>query len=251
MKKITIALLVSLNFSVIAQTSKLDGIYVEYKETLLNGEDGSKYTFNQKPFVPALQMTFYPEKSIVIINNDGYESNQLYTVNKNMLTTKMLVKNEKSIDTAYASYIYEIVNQELVLKEYKKGFNEKHFLKVYYFKKSANKADDKKEPENIYSAVDESASFPGGMEEFRKFVMKELELPKNIKEKKFKEKVYLKITISETGKITNCDYLGYPRLEFAFEAMNLVRKLPNWEPAKINGKKVAAYFNLPLLFNQE
>ena len=75
--------------------------------------------------------------------------------------------------------------------------------------------------------------------------------PQNIKEKKFKEKVHIKLIIDEKGKIVNCDYLGYPRLEFAEKAMQLIRKFPNWIPAKQNGKNVASYFNLPLLFNRE
>jgi hypothetical protein len=253
MKKILLIFTFSLTLEYFyTQNNSIEGVYTEYKQTLLNGDDGSKYTFDQKPFAPALQMIFHPDKKIVVINNDGYESNQAYTVSENMLTTKLLVKKDNGQDTAYAYYTFELISDNLILKEYKKEFNEKHFLKVYYLKKGNDKSSFVKsnDPEEIYTITEEAASFPGGMEEFRKFVMKELEMPKNIKEKKFKEKVYLKLIIDEKGKIVNCDYLGYPRLEFAEKAMQLVRKFPDWVPAKQKGKNVASYFNLPLLFNQ-
>ena len=43
---------------ILAQETNLSGVYTEYKRTLWNNEDGSKYTFDQKPFVPTLQFDF-------------------------------------------------------------------------------------------------------------------------------------------------------------------------------------------------
>lgn len=245
-----ILLFIASSFTAICQNNKLSGIYTEYKETLLNGENGSKYTYNQKPFEHNIQMIFYPEKKIMVINNNGNKSNQAYTINKDLLTTKILLEKENRTDTVYANYKYVLKNDTLILKEYVKGLNDQHYLKVYYLKTEQTELPTINNKNNeVYSTFDEPATFPGGVEEFRKFVLDELQLPKYLDEKNIKEKVYINLTIDETGKIIDCNYIGYPRLIFAVEAMKLVKKMPNWIPAKVKGKNVASYFKFPIIFN--
>lgn len=251
MKKIALLFIAS-SFTAICQNNKLSGIYVQYKETLLNGEDGSRYTYNQKPFDHDRQIFFYADKQIMTINNNGIKSNHSYTINKDLLTTKILLEKENKTDTIYANYKYTLKNDTLILKEFVKGLSDQYYLKIYYLylkKEDARLEIANNKNNDVYLICDEYASFPGGVEEFRKFVQNELQLPKYLNEKKTKEKVYINLTIDETGKITDCNYIGYPRLIFAAEAMKLIRKMPDWTPAKIKGKNVASYFKLPIIFN--
>lgn len=236
-----------------SQTLSLSGHYNEYKRTLLNGEDGSKYTFKQKPFRPSLEFDFRPDSNVIIIKDGGFSQKNYYNLNLDTLKIKIPIKKQGTTDTIYYLYTVKKQNDELILNEFKLGLSEKFYLKKFYFKKgnSINIDKDTSKTIDVYTIVEEMPEFPGGTTEMYKFVAKEINYPKNVKDAKNIEKVFLKLLIGTDGTITDVEILSNPRLEFVYEAMNLIRKFPAFNPGKIKGENVNVYYNIPISFNKK
>ncbi len=108
-----------------------------------------------------------------------------------------------------------------------------------------------KEPE-VFDHVEEMAEFPGGTAELMKFIGKNVVFPKRAREDSlFNDcKVYLKFVVTEEGFTSNHEVLkGCPNFpECDEESLRVLKIMPRWRPAKIDGKPVKCYFNIPINF---
>ena len=87
--------------------------------------------------------------------------------------------------------------------------------------------------------------FPGGMEAFKKFMLKNLRQP-DLNEG---EKVVVRVqfVVDKEGAINNVVVLqSGGRLDG--EVIRVVNKMPKWKPGLQNGKLVPVYFSLPVTF---
>lgn len=113
--------------------------------------------------------------------------------------------------------------------------------------------DDKKEEVIIHDAVEEQAEFPGGMAALKAYLANNIKYPEVALEMGIGGKCYLKFVVSTSGNISNVKVVkGVPDCkECDEEAMRVVRAMPNWAPAKNNGKAVNSYYNLPVTFKAQ
>jgi len=104
--------------------------------------------------------------------------------------------------------------------------------------------------EQVYTIVEKHAEFPGGTAEMMKFVQNNINYPQSVKDKRLNGMVFLKFVVSESGEINNVEVLkgitGCPDCDR--EAIRLVKSMPIWEPAVMEGKPVSSYFNIPIAF---
>lgn len=247
MKNIFVTLLF-IGISNICISQRFTGIYTEYKRTLLSGEDGSNFTYNQKPFKLSMQFEFKANENKVTVYNGDKQSEQIYVITGDTLTFEMKIGEGENIRAIYTEYIITENKNELILKEFKASLDEKFYLKKFYFKKGNSLQQDllKKVDYDIFSLVNEMPSFPGGPDEMKKFIANEVGKT-NLKGE---EKVFIKLLINPEGKIEDVDILNKPKLEYVQEAIKIIRKLPNFTPGKLNGKPVFVYYNLPVKFNK-
>ncbi len=102
----------------------------------------------------------------------------------------------------------------------------------------------------IYDIVEQLAEFPGGREAMNKFLADNLKMPAVAKEMSINGKVYLKFVVSESGNISNVSVkkgiADCPECDA--EAVRVVKKMPDWIPAKNNGKVVNCWYTMPILF---
>ena len=63
------------------------------------------------------------------------------------------------------------------------------------------------------------------------------------------ERIFMKLLINPEGKIDNAEILNNPRVDYASEALIIVRKLPNFVTGKQKGKPIYVYYNFPIKFN--
>jgi hypothetical protein len=99
----------------------------------------------------------------------------------------------------------------------------------------------------VYSIAEEQPKFPGGSQEFYKFLGKELDLTNEEWED---TGMYIMLTfiIDKKGKCTyytisnNATNIG----KVKGKVQRLFEKMPTWTPGKCNGKPVAVKYNLPL-----
>lgn len=109
------------------------------------------------------------------------------------------------------------------------------------------------EPEpRIYEEVDveEYADFPGGSNAMRTFISKNLRYPEKLKEVSLEDRVVLRCVVSETGAISDIRVIrSFPDCkECDQEAIRVVQLMPNWRPARVNGKTVRSRAKLIVPF---
>lgn len=109
-------------------------------------------------------------------------------------------------------------------------------------------ADSVKDEEEVFMSTEQPPVYPGGMEAMMKYLNDSIVYPAKAKEKGISGTVVLQLTIARTGKITGIDVENSVDKALIKEAIRVVSKMPNWKPAKRDGKNVAVYFGLPVRF---
>lgn len=111
--------------------------------------------------------------------------------------------------------------------------------------------------------VEKHAEFPGGMEKFYRYIMKNLRYPSTAKRNGVEGKVYVEFVINQDGSVedTTVRALGSVDLQkvnvpkgIIFdadcqdEAVRLLKECPDWNPALIKNKRVRQKMVVPIIF---
>ena len=90
-------------------------------------------------------------------------------------------------------------------------------------------------------------SYPGGHAEMIKFIKNNLKYPND--SKTTQGKVYVEVVITEEGSLT--DFRVVKGLTDAFNnsALEVVKKMPNWIPAKRDNKPIQTKMLIPITFD--
>lgn len=99
--------------------------------------------------------------------------------------------------------------------------------------------------------LEEPAEFPGGESELKSFVKQNLRYPDSCIEAQVQGRVILMLIIEKDGKISDVQMKRSVCDEMTNEAIRIVRKMPKWKPAKINGEAVRCKEFLPITFRLE
>jgi len=118
--------------------------------------------------------------------------------------------------------------------------------------------------DDVFALLDESATFPGGPAAFYKYVSKNLSYPKKAKRAGIKGRVYVEFFIRQDGSIEpetircptsqELEPFQLPTDDLVVdegcrkEAMRLIRKSPNWIPAKQKSAAVKQRMTIPIFF---
>ena len=94
--------------------------------------------------------------------------------------------------------------------------------------------------------ADVMPEFPGGMEAFKKYMLRNLREPDDLPEGE-KVVVLIKFIVEADGTIVNAEVLKSGG-RFDDEVLEVVRKMPRWKPGIQDGKFVSVYFSLPVTF---
>lgn len=100
----------------------------------------------------------------------------------------------------------------------------------------------------VFVVVEEQAMFPGGMEAMYDYIGKNLKYPELAKEKDIQGRVFVNFIVEKDGSITNVKCLRGIGGGCDEAAMEVVKNMPKWQPAKQKGKEVRCQFNLPIRF---
>jgi TonB family protein len=93
-------------------------------------------------------------------------------------------------------------------------------------------------------------SFPGGKDSMNVFLKRNLRYPEYAKENNLYGTVYMRFTVETDGKLTgiNCVREVKTVPEFAAEAARLIKIMPDWVPATVNGKPIKVLITVPITF---
>lgn len=100
----------------------------------------------------------------------------------------------------------------------------------------------------IFTIAEQNPEFRGGQAELYKWLAKNIQYPLEAKKNKIEGRVFVKFVIEDTGEIGEVKVMqgiGYGCDE---EAVRVLKKMPKWNPAIQNGKPVAIYYNMPIVF---
>lgn len=92
--------------------------------------------------------------------------------------------------------------------------------------------------------------FPGGLREMMLYIQKNIKYPKRARKNNIGGKCFIRFTVMKDGSIDSLKILkGVPDCpECDAEAVRVIKKMPKWSPATVDGKPVSVYFNLPINF---
>ncbi|SMC46991.1 energy transducer TonB [Pedobacter africanus] len=102
-------------------------------------------------------------------------------------------------------------------------------------------------PVKEFKVIQRAPRFPGGKSALNEFIVKHVKHPEGIPI--VKGQVIVRFKINTEGKAVNPTVISSLSSEYDREAINLINKMPNWEPGKQDGKPVVITLSLPINFN--
>lgn len=104
------------------------------------------------------------------------------------------------------------------------------------------------ETPTVLEHADFMPEFPGGMEALQRFLSRNLKMPREDLEPGTKIPTLVRFVVDKDGVITGIEFEKSGGKDFDNEVARVVKKMPQWKPGKQNGKNVAVYFKLPVIF---
>lgn len=103
--------------------------------------------------------------------------------------------------------------------------------------------------DSIRSVVDSAPSFPGGEVALRAYLQENMVYPELALEIGAEGNVRVAFVVRPDGHLTDVRVpAGEPHPELYQEALRLVKRMPNWIPASVNGSKVAVHASVLVTF---
>ena len=92
--------------------------------------------------------------------------------------------------------------------------------------------------DEIFTIVEENASFPGGLKAFAKYLRKNIKYPGQAKRIGVEGKVFVQFIVETDGTLTDIKVVKGIGAGCDEEAVRIIRKSPRWNPGKQRGRAV-------------
>jgi periplasmic protein TonB len=102
--------------------------------------------------------------------------------------------------------------------------------------------------EEIMDHPEMMPEFPGGNEALKRFLMKNLRMPDNNLEPGAQVRVVARFVVGIDGRVREIEITQTAEDAYNTEVKRVISKMPDWKPGMQNHRKVAVYFNLPVIF---
>jgi len=89
------------------------------------------------------------------------------------------------------------------------------------------------------------ASYPGGQKELFKFIYSNLSID-SINLETIKTRIILQIEIDSTGKVIKPKIMRGINKQIDSRVIEVAKKMPNWQPAYLYGKRIRQHFTIPI-----
>ena len=247
---------------------KLEGAAISVNPLVFDGEvtsyfeSGTKKAINKYKNGSLIgeQQEFYPNGKLYIVEN------HLSTQQKPFPTNIYIISNYDSLGTALVTNgegnfkrydaDFKLIAEEGSVKggqhdgEWKLVQGDLNFLEVYNNGKLiSGKSTNKNGEVKTYTEVGTLPSYPGGTNEFLKFLAKNINYPRSERENKFTGKVVVFFEVEKDGSITNIAVTKSLKPAFNAEAVRLVKQSPKWIPATLRGVPVRSHYTATVNFS--
>jgi len=123
------------------------------------------------------------------------------------------------------------------------------FLLFGIFASSATMAQaDSSTTEKIYTSVQVVPSYPGGMENFYKFLAKKVRYPDEARVHGTQGKVIVAFVVEKDGSLSDIHLVKDVKDGLGNEAIRVMKLSPKWTPGLQNGKPVRVAYSVPISF---
>lgn len=247
---------------------KLEGAAISVNPVIFDGEvttyfeNGNKKAINNynTGFLIGEQQEFFPNGKLYIVEN------HLSAKEKPFPTNVYIISNYDSLGTAL------VTNGEGFFKRYDAGFKliaeegsvkggkpdgewklaqgDVNFLEVYSNGKLVSgKSTNKNGEVKTYTEVGTLPSYPGGTDEFLKYLAKNVRYPRSEMGNKFEGKVVVFFEIEKDGSINNIVVTQPLKRAFDAEAVRVVKQSPIWMPATQRGVPARSHYTATISFS--
>ncbi len=104
------------------------------------------------------------------------------------------------------------------------------------------------EDDTIYmgAAIETSPNYPGGINNFYQFFIKEFKAPEEVEN--FKTPIIVSFVIDKDGSLSSFDIPKNANPQIGAEIIRVLKLSPKWIPSEQNGKKTRTKYSLPISF---
>ena len=99
-----------------------------------------------------------------------------------------------------------------------------------------------------FDVVDEALEYPGGQVELMKFIAKNIRYPHDAMKDSIEGNVVVRFIVGNDGKVSSPEIVRGVCPSIDAEALRVVSSLPALKPARMKGKPVELWYNLPIAF---
>ena len=107
------------------------------------------------------------------------------------------------------------------------------------------------EPEasqDVYESVEQMPQYPGGQEEMMKFLSQNIQYPINAAKNNVEGRVIVQFVVEKDGQIGEIKIARSVAPELDAEAIRVIKSMPKFIPGRQDGKPVAVWYSIPLVF---
>lgn len=105
-----------------------------------------------------------------------------------------------------------------------------------------------KQPDEVFTVVEEMPEYPGGMDMLFKFLGENIRYPAEAKNNHEQGRVFINFVVEKDGSISNAKVLRGAAPSLDAEALRVINLMPNWKPGMQRGKPMRVGYNLPVKF---
>ena len=105
--------------------------------------------------------------------------------------------------------------------------------------------------EKVYTEVDKSPEFPGGVRAMYEYLARNIQYPVRAARNKVQGKVMTTFVVGKDGTIRDITVESGVNKEVDQEAVRVIKRMPKWLPGEHEGQRVAVQYKLPINFQVE
>ncbi|RCH56095.1 hypothetical protein DJ568_04950 [Mucilaginibacter hurinus] len=103
--------------------------------------------------------------------------------------------------------------------------------------------------DDVYTAVDVAPEFPGGPNEFSKFLARNTRYPARARERNVQGRVFVTFIVEKNGVLSNIAILKRLGWGYDEEVIRVLTLSPRWKPGTVNNEPVRVRCTIPVAFN--
>lgn len=105
------------------------------------------------------------------------------------------------------------------------------------------------EGNEIYTAVEHSAQFPGGIKKFYEYLANNIKYPADARKNNVQGKVFLTFVVEKDGSLSDIKVMRGIGSGCDEEALRVIKASPKWVPGTQNGRTVRQQYTAPIGFS--